>query len=70
MIAPGAAIIEAANKCFANSKRATGSSPPKKEIYADNTPPATVAIPPIITKRISLLFIFGKYSFISNGASV
>ena len=29
-IAPGAAITEAASKCFANTSRRAGSSPPKK----------------------------------------
>ena len=59
-IAPGAAMTEAANKCLANSKRITGSFPPKKPIYAARTPPATVAIPPIITSKISDLFIRSK----------
>ena len=52
-IAPGAAITEAANKCLANINRITGSLPPKYCIYDAITPPATVAIPPIITNKIS-----------------
>ena len=59
-IAPGAAITEAVNRCLANSIFFMGSSPPRKAIYAANTPPATVAIPPTITSKISDLFILGK----------
>lgn len=48
----------------------TSSSPPRNPMYAAKTPPATVAIPPIITKRISDLVILSKYALIINGASV
>ena len=69
-MAPGAAMTDAANKCFANNNLSTGSLPPKNPIYAARTAPATVAIPPIITKSISDLVIFSKYSLIRRGASV
>ena len=59
-MAPGAAITDAASKCLAKAKRSPGSSPPKNPIYAANTPPATVAMPPTITKSISERFILGK----------
>ena len=59
-IAPGAAITEAANRCRAKSNRICGSSPPRYCIYEAITPPATVAIPPIITRRISERVILGK----------
>ncbi len=59
-IAPGAAITEAASRCLANSNLAMGSSPPKNPIYAAKTPPATVAIPPIITSKISERVIRSK----------
>ena len=63
-------MTDAVSKCFANSTFFMGSSPPRKAIYAAKTPPATVAIPPIITRRISDLFIFGRYALIKSGASV
>ena len=69
-IAAGADIADAANKCLANIICWTGSSPPKKPIYAAKTPPAIVAIPPLIKHNISDMVILSKYGFTSSGDSV
>ena len=47
-----------------------GSSPPRNPIYAASTLPATVAIPPVINKKYSDLFILFKYPLTNRGASV
>ncbi len=60
IMAAGAAITEAVSRCFANSSRSTGSSPPSMAMYAASTPPASVAIPPVITSRISDLLILSR----------
>ena len=68
--AAGADITEAAKRCLANNTCSAGSSPPRNPMYAARTPPAIVAIPPVIKHIISLLVILSKYGLIRNGDSV
>ena len=46
------------------------SAPPRNPMYAANTPPAIVAIPPLIKHKSSDVVIFFMYGLTSNGDSV
>ena len=69
-IPAGAFIIEAVNSMVANFILSSGSDPPNSATYAAKTPPAMVAIPPVIRHINSEVVIFLIYGLTSRGASV
>ena len=70
IMAAGALSTDAVMRCLAKNNFPAASSPPKYPIYAASTPPAIVAIPPLIKHNNSLLVILEMYGFTNNGASV